>query len=120
VLENEWTALRDVTLETSAVMAKKFGPAADNFLRKTRAASLDRPADVRVVAICATHFSFQHWMVMREFKLRAHLQMTLETGIGRFSWIDDGVRAAAALDVQASRSMATLAAHLLRVVAGRL
>lgn len=116
VFENERASLRGVALETGFVLTKKRDAAAFHGLRKTRPTAFDRVADVRIVAIRATHFSFQHWMVMRQFKFCAHFQMTLETGIGRLSRIDNGVRAAAALNVQASRSVAALTAHLLCVI----
>ena len=39
---------------------------------------------------------------MGQLKLRAHVQVTLETGLGRLPRINDGPGRAAALDVQAS------------------
>ena len=41
--------------------------------------------------------------------------MTLETGVGRLSWIDDRARSAASFDVQTPGSVARLAAHVLCV-----
>lgn len=116
VFENERTSLRGVALETGFVLTKKRDAAAFHGLRKTCSAPFDRTADVRIVAIRATHLAFQHWVVVRQFKFCAHFQMTLETGIGRFPRIDNSVRAAAALDVQASWAMTTFAAHLLCVI----
>jgi hypothetical protein len=48
---------------------------------------------------------------------RANVQVTLETGVRRLSWIDDRAFSAAGLNVQTPGPMARLAAHILGVVA---
>ena len=65
VFENERAALGRVTLETGVVLAQQHGAAAFHALRKIRAAAFDRVALVRVVAIGAAHFAFEHRMMMR-------------------------------------------------------
>ena len=65
VLENKWAALGGMTLETSLVVAKQRGAAALETLRQICAAALDGVALVRVMAISAAHFAFEHRMVMR-------------------------------------------------------
>ena len=82
-----------------------------------RAAAFDRDSLVRVVAIGAAHFTFRHRVVMRQLELRAHFQVTLETGFGVFArinnmWIAGSVASAARFHVQAARSMAIFAAQV--------
>ena len=81
MLKHEWSRLRDMALETSFVLAEQQSSAAFNLLRKTRSAPFDRSADVRVVAVGATHFAFQHRMVMRHFESGPHFQVALEAGV---------------------------------------
>src|SRR6476619_1757286 len=102
VLENKRSSLRSVTLETGLVRAKQGDAATFDRLRKTGAPAFDRGAFVRVMAIGATNSAFQDRMVMRQLELSSHFQVTLETGIRRFSRIDDRVRPTAALHVQAA------------------
>jgi hypothetical protein len=65
VLEHKRSALGNVALETSPVLTEQFGPAANDFLRQTRAAAFDCATNVRVMAIGAAHFSFKDGMMMR-------------------------------------------------------
>lgn len=99
VLEHKRTSLRGVTLETGFVLAQQGHTAAFERLWKVRSAPFDRVSFVRVMTIGATHFPFQHRMVMRQIEFRPYLQMALETGGRRSSRIDDRARSAAALDV---------------------
>ena len=85
VLENKRAALRGMTLETSFVSAQESKAAAFERLLNIGAATLDRNTLVRIMAIGATHFAFQHRMVMRQLKLRPHFQVTLETGLAATS-----------------------------------
>jgi hypothetical protein len=50
----------------------------------------------------------------------ANIQVTLETGVRRFSWINDRARSATGLNVQTSGTMARLATHVLSVFTFRL
>ena len=89
VLKHEWSGLRHMTLETGFVLAKQQSPAAFYCLRQTGPAAFDRAADVRIVAIGATHLAFQDRMVMWHLKSRAHFEVTLEAGVRRSPRIDD-------------------------------
>ncbi len=53
---------------------------------------------------------------MGQLKLRAHVEVTLETSSRRFARIHNGVRAAAAFHVKASRPVTRLAADVLGIV----
>src|SRR5438093_13456232 len=57
--------------------------------------TFDRDAFVHLVTISAAHFAFRHRVVVRQLKRRANFQVTLETGFGRLSWIDDRTSASA-------------------------
>lgn len=106
VLKHVRPALHGVALKTGFVRTRQFG-----------AAALDRRSFVRVVAISATHFPLQHRMMVRQSELSAHLEMALETRLRRSTRVDDGVRPAAALHMQAAGPMTRFAADILRVVA---
>jgi len=112
VLKHERTALLCVTLEAGFVSAQKRKAASFQLLLNIRRRTFDRDSFVRLVTICATHFAFEHRMVVRQGERCANFQMTLETRLRRFTRIDDRVRRAAAFHVQTPRSMAGLAAHV--------
>lgn len=116
VFENKRAALRGVTLEARVILAEQSHASSFEALWKIRAASLDRVALVRVVAIGATHFPFQHRMVMRQLKRGAHFRVALEASGRRFSRIDDCAFLAAALDVQAAGAVTRFATNVLGVV----
>lgn len=120
VLENKRATLCGMTLETGFVLAKQGHPATLERLWKIGAATFDCVASVRVMAIGATDFTLQHWVVMRQLERRAHLRMALEAGGGRFSWINDRPALAAALNMQTPRPMARLAPHVLGIITGSL
>ena len=67
---------------------------------------------VRVVAIHAIHIAFIDRMMLRQTELRLHIQMTLETGGGIFSRIDDKSGRAATPDMFAARTVARFATAL--------
>lgn len=69
-------------------------------------------AAVRVVALHAVHVAFDDRMVLRQIKLRVHVEMTLKTGRRVIVWIDDELRRAAGFDVFATWPMAGFAAGL--------
>jgi hypothetical protein len=64
------------------------------------------------VTIGAAHFAFRHGVMVRQLERRANFQVTLETGLRRFSWIDNRTSAASRFDVQTPRAVAGLAAHI--------
>ena len=120
VLVNKWAPLRGVALETSFVSAQESKATALERLLNIGAAAFDRDSLVRVVTIGATHFPFQHRMMVRQLELCPHFQVTLKTGLRIFPRIDDRVRRATALDVQTARPVARLTAHVLCVLSFRL
>ena len=69
---------------------------------------------VRVVAIHAVHIAFDDRMMLRQIEFGLHVQMTLETGSGIFSRIDDESGRAAGPNMFAARTMAGLASALSR------
>ena len=71
------------------------------------------------MAIGAAHFAFEHRMVVRQLERRANFQVTLETSFRRLPRINNRVRRATAFDMQAARTVACLAADILRVLSLR-
>jgi hypothetical protein len=120
MLVDKWAALRGVTLEAGFVSAQESKPACSERLLNIRAAALDRDSLMRIVTIGATHFAFQHRMVVRQLECRANFQVTLETRFWRLAGVDNRVRRAATFDVQTARPVARLAAHVLCVLSFRL
>ena len=117
MLKNKRTSLGGVTLEAGFVVAEQTSAAALKRLRHVRSAPFDRVTFVRVMAIGATHFSFEHWMVMRQHEFGPHLRVALEAGRGGFSRINNQAALPAALDVQTPGAMAGFAPYVLGVVA---
>ena len=117
VLINKWAALLCVTLEAGFVSAQKSKPAGSELLLNICRGALGRDPFVRFMAIAAAHLAFQHRMMMRQLKRCANVQVTLETGVRRLSWIDDRARSAAGLNVQTPGTVTRLAAHILGIVA---
>ena len=107
MLENEWTALRRVT---SAARVE--------FRGERRAASDDRAALVRVVAIAATDLAFQNRVMVRQIEFTPLVQMALKTRLGRFSGIDDRMVSSSGFVMQAARSMAGFAPYVRRILSG--
>ena len=119
MLEDKGSALGRVTLEAGFVVAEQPSPAPLERLGHVRSAPFDRVSLVRVVAIGATHFPFQHWMMMRQLEFGPHLRVALEAGGGGFSRINNQAALAAALDVQTSGTVTRFAPNVLGVVAFR-
>jgi hypothetical protein len=104
VFKYKGAALRDMALGAGFV------------LRRHREWRSDcRRTLVRIVAVAATHLPMRYRVGMRKIEAALHLQMTIETHFRRPLGIDNGVSRAAALGVQAARTMATLAADVLRM-----
>ena len=64
VFKNKRTTLRRMTLETRVIRIHERVPAALDRLVHARSAALNRHPLMRIVAIGATHFPFQHRMPM--------------------------------------------------------
>ena len=64
VLIDKWTALRRMTLETGVISVHEREPTALDRLVQARSAALRRHSLMRIVAIGAAHFPFQHGMAM--------------------------------------------------------
>ena len=64
VFKNKRTALRRMTLETRVISVHERDPAALDRLVQARSAALNRHSLMRIVAIGAAHFPFQHRMPM--------------------------------------------------------
>ena len=117
MLENKRSTLGSMALQAGLVSRQESEPAATNRLLKIGAAAFDRIPLVRVVAIDAAHLVFEHRMMMWQLELRPDLQVTLETGVGRFQRVNDVAAAATGLDVFAAGSVTRLASHRLCVLA---
>ena len=112
VLINKRAALLRVTLEADFVWAQESEAAGLKRLLNVCWRTFDRYPLVRLVTISAAHFSFRHRMMVRQLKCRADFQVTLETGLGRLSWIDNRSSATSGFDVQTPGPVAGLAAHV--------
>jgi len=99
MLENKRSPLFRVALEAGFVAAHHVGGAAP----------LEYRSLVRVVAVRATHLAFHHRVMMRQVEFGPNFQVALKTGFRIFARIDDGIRRAAGLYVQAARSVAAFA-----------
>src|SRR5512133_2199512 len=110
VLVHPGAPLRRVALEAGLVSAQESKAAAFERLLNIRAAAFNGDSLVWVMTIGATHFPFQHRMMVRQLELCPHFQVTLKTGLRIFPRVDDRVRRATALDVQTARPVAGLAA----------
>jgi len=116
VLVNKGPALRGMALETSFVFAQESKAAAFERLLNIGRCTFNSDPDMRVMTIGAAHFAFQYRMTVRQLELCPHFQVTLETSLRRLTWIDNRVRRASALYVQAPGTMTRLAANVLRVL----
>jgi hypothetical protein len=112
VLIHKRAALLRVTLEAGLVFAQERKSAGFQRLLNIGATAFDRDSLVRVVTIGAAHLSFRHRMVVRQLERRANFQVALETSFRRFPWVDNRASAAPGFDVQTSRPVARLAAHV--------
>ena len=117
MFENERSTLRGMTLQTGLVSAEESEATAADGLLEIGAAAFDRIALVRVVAIHAIHFTFQHRMMMRQLELRPDLEMTLETGVRRFQRVYDVAPATTGFDVFAAGAVTGLTSHRFGVLA---
>jgi hypothetical protein len=109
VLEHERSALRRVALGA----ALRFGSVREGTTMRGVAA-------MRIVAIAATDFAFEHRMVVRQVELAAFVEVTLETRLRRLAGIENRLARPARLVMQAAWSVARLAADLIGIGPGRL
>lgn len=109
VLEHERPSLRDMALGAGICLRSE-----------RKAAALDRVSFVRIVTIPARDLPFQHRMMVGQIEAAFHIQVALETDVGRFSWIENCVPRATRFRVNAARPVATLAADIFRVPTVRL
>jgi len=112
MLVNKWAALRSVALKTGFVFAQEGDTATHQGLLHAGSATFDRPPFVRIVAIDATHFAFQHRVMMRQLKTCPHFEVTLEAGLRIAPRIDNRPTAAARFDMQTAGAMARFATHV--------
>jgi hypothetical protein len=112
VLVHERTALLRVTLKAGFVFAHESKTARFERLLNVRGRAFHRDSLVHLMTISAAHFAFRHRMMMRQCERSANFQVTLETSLGRLSWINNRTRSAAGLDVQTSRPVAGFATHV--------
>jgi hypothetical protein len=115
VLINKWAALLCVTFEAGFVSGQESKATGSELLLNVSRGALGRDSFVRFMAIAAAHLAFKHRMMMRQLKCCTHVQMALEAGVRRLSWIDDRASAAAGLNVQTPGSVTRFAAHVLCV-----
>ena len=104
VLENERSTLRGVALHARILLDSQRSSAA-----------FDYGPFVRIMAITARDFAILDRMMVRRFKLRFLVQVTLEARFRIAPWIYNRVAGAATFVVHASRTVARFTTHLLRI-----
>jgi hypothetical protein len=112
MLVNKRAALLRVALETSFVSAQESKAAGFEVLLNVCRCAFNRHSLVWVVTIGATHFAFEHRVVVRQLERRTNFQVTLETSFRRLTGIYDRVRPAAGFNVQTARAVTRFAAHV--------
>jgi hypothetical protein len=120
MLIDKWAALLCVTLEAGLVSGQESKAAGSEFLLNICRGALGRDSFVWFMAIAAAHLALKHRMMMRQLKRCANVQVTLKTGVRRFSRIDDRASAPAGLNVQTPGTVARFATHVLCVFPFRL
>lgn len=73
------------------------------------------PALVRMMAVTAGHLAIFNRVMVRQLKLPPFIQMALETGLGRFAGIDNGISGAAGFSMETAGSVAGFTAHVFAV-----
>ena len=116
VLIYKRAALLCVTLEAGFVSGHESKAASPELLLNVCLRALGGDSFVRLMAIAAAHLAFKHRMMMRQLERCANVQVTLETGVRRLSWIDDRTGAAARLDMQTPGTVTRFAAHVLGIL----
>ena len=96
------TALGGVALETRGVRARELGSMSEHGV-----------AAMRFMTVRAAHFSCEHRVTVREVEFTPLIQVTLKTTFRRLPRIDDRSRRSTALDMSATRTVASLATDFL-------
>jgi hypothetical protein len=112
VLIHERAALLRVTFEAGFVFTHERKAARLECLLNVCRRAFDRDPLMYLVTVGAAHLAFRNRMMVRQRERRADFQVTLETGLGRFSWIDNRTSTATGLNVQTPGPMAILAPHV--------
>jgi hypothetical protein len=115
MLVHERTTLLRMAFEAGFISAEERESAGVKPLLHVCRGTLGRYPFVRFMTIAATHFAFEHRMMMRQRECCADFQVTLKTGVRRFSRVDNCALSAASLNVQAPGTVARFAAHVLGV-----
>jgi hypothetical protein len=115
VLIDKRAALLCMTFEAGFVSVQESKAASFKSLLNVWRCALCGDPFVRFMAIAAAHFALEHRMMMRQLKGCANVEVTLETGVRRLSWIDDCGLSAASLNVQTPGAVTRFAAHVLCV-----
>jgi len=92
VFEDKWTRLLAMALLAAFVLP----------CHGQSTFRLENVAPVRIVALDATHVTFNDRMMLRQAKFRLNVRVTLKTGCRIISRVDDEFGAAARLDVFAA------------------
>lgn len=109
VLENKWPTLRCVTL-----------PAGFSLNRGGKWPAVSGVPFVRIMAIVARYFPFEHRMMVRQVELPAFVEMTLKANLGILARVDDRIKRATALVVQTAGAMTRFATGVVKVWTFRL
>jgi hypothetical protein len=117
---NPGTSLLCVTLEARFVSAEESETAGFEHLLNICRSAFGGDPFVRFMAIAAAHLAFRYRMMMGQCERCTDVQVTLETGVRRLPWIDDGASATAGFYVQTPGPVAGLAPHVLGVFTFRL
>src|SRR5437763_1595583 len=88
MLINKRAALLCVTLEAGFVSGQESKATGSELLLNIRRGAFGRDPFVWFMAIAAAHLALEHRMMMRQLKCCADVQVTLETGVWRFSRVD--------------------------------
>jgi hypothetical protein len=112
VLVHERSALLCVTFKARFVLAQEGKPAGFERLLNVCRCAFNRDSFVHLVTIGTAHLPFEDRMVVRQSERGANFQVTLETGFGRFSRVDNCTSSTPGFDVQTPGPVAGLAAHI--------
>ena len=81
VFKNKRPALGAMTLKADVVLTQEGQPATVDMLGHACASAFHYVALVRFVTIRATHPAFERGVSMRQLKLRANIEVTLQAGL---------------------------------------
>lgn len=101
VLKGERAALRDMAASAGILLGGQG-----------RAATRDRLAFVRVVAVSAAHLAFGYWVMVWKSEPSLDVEVALEANLRRFVGIDDRSPGATGLVMRAARAVAGLTTNI--------